>query len=69
MKVDKKDIIIKGRQVCCKSFRVVPLTVLLPPCPARCKSHPEWHRMLPIKHAQNPLSKGLEAHLTAFSML
>ncbi len=51
----------KGGWVCWKSFRAAPFTVLLLPYPANCRSHPKWHRVLPIKNVKNPRSKDLEA--------
>jgi hypothetical protein len=58
----------KGSWVCWKTFTAEPLNVLLIAFQTIYKSLPWSYRILPIKHAKEPLCKGWKAHSTGFSI-
>jgi hypothetical protein len=53
----------KDRQVGRESFTAAPPNVSLLPFQPYSKNHIRYHPILPIRHMNDPLGKGLETHL------
>jgi len=54
--------------VCWKNFAAAPLSIHLQSDQTVCRVYFNWNKMFPIRHAKEPLCKGLEAHLATDSL-